>query len=102
MCGGGSASSQVIPRKVSLCRGRVNSRQPEAEAEAEAEEQSPRGVAGDSPQDVLLIENTVGARLKAELWGRSQRTDWSSHIRTSPGPGLKAELSSAEMSLDPL
>lgn len=53
-------------RKVSLCRGHVNSRQPEAE------EQSPRGVAGDSPQDVLLIENTVGARLKAELWGRSQ------------------------------
>lgn len=76
----------------------MNSRQPEAEAE----EQSPRGVAGDSPQDILLIENTVGARLKAELWGRSQRTDWSSHIRTSPGPGLKAELSSAEMSLDPL
>ena len=59
-------------------------------------------VAGARPQDVLLIENTVGTRLKAELWGCSQRTDWSSRMGTSPGPGLKAELSSAEMSLDPL
>ena len=46
---------------------------------------------------LLQAENTVDTTLKAELWGRSQRKDWSSRIRTSPGPGLKAEVS-----LDPL
>lgn len=98
MGGGCSRKPGHSTRKISVCRGHVNSRQPEAEKE----EQSPRGVAGARPQDVLLIENAVGTTLKAELWGHSQRTDWSSRIRTSPGPGLKAELSSAEVSLDPL
>lgn len=58
--GGGGARSRKpdhSARKVRVCRGHVNSRQ------AEAEEQSPRGVARARPQDVLPVENTVGARL---------------------------------------
>lgn len=68
--GGGASSPGHSTRKVSLCRGRVNSRQPEAEAEAEAEEQSPRGVIQNKSQDVSTNRREYcWCKVEAELLG---------------------------------